>query len=211
MAGKTTLVSAVVEKLLNEKNAAQNWTAVAYFYFKHGQSNKNTFNSMLRALLDQLIEQDQASSTHFHGRIATEADANLCSTQVLRDLVKIALEDYQAVYMVLDGLDECEDGEAAKSINWLISLANSAAIGQDAKLRILFSGQRDGVLDSLLASQPSISLDTSAHLDDIHAYVQEFSNRIKDKFTLSTQIQQGIVSLVLSETKGTQTSNLTFR
>ncbi|TDZ24409.1 hypothetical protein Cob_v003428 [Colletotrichum orbiculare MAFF 240422] len=57
-AGKTTLVSAIVEKLLGENNLRASMSnSVSYFYFKQGTSDKSSHNSFLRAVLAQLLDQ----------------------------------------------------------------------------------------------------------------------------------------------------------
>ena len=53
--GKTTLMSAVIEKLLDDKRSNTNQHCIAYFYFKHKRLDKDTYNSLLRAILEQLI------------------------------------------------------------------------------------------------------------------------------------------------------------
>ncbi|KAM4057427.1 WD domain, G-beta repeat domain-containing protein [Hirsutella rhossiliensis] len=81
-------------------------------------------------------------------------------------------------------------------------MTNSGLSEEYAKLRIIFSGQRDGVLDALLSSQASISLETSAHEEDIQEYCQQMCNQIQDKFKMTSSMRQEILSLVINEAKG---------
>ncbi|KAK4466013.1 hypothetical protein QBC42DRAFT_335816 [Cladorrhinum samala] len=208
-AGKTTLVSSIVEKLLAErsnslKNSPHSELALAYFYFKHGQDDKNTLNGMLRAFLEQLIDQDLGVSRHFHELINTMSGVNLRSTKTLEGLVQTCLEGYRATYLILDGLDECADGEALKTIEWVLSLVSHQHEPTDttAKIRIALAGQHDGVMDIPLASHPSISLDHAGHRQDIHSYTETFVHKIQEKFNLSANLKEEIVSLVLKEAEG---------
>ncbi|KAK3996549.1 hypothetical protein QBC44DRAFT_317159 [Cladorrhinum sp. PSN332] len=204
-AGKTTLVSAIIERLLAEKSSNhRGQSAVAYFYFKDGQEDKNTFNAMLRALLEQLIGQDQAASIYFHELVSSTSGVNLRATKTLQDFVMKSVQGYQASYLVLDGLDECANGEASKIIDCFLSLVSPQPQSTDAgtKLRVILAGQRDGVLDTRLASHPSISLDHAGHLNDIRFYTEAFGEKIQAKFKLSADMKQEIVSLVLTEADG---------
>ncbi|KAI0857460.1 WD40 repeat-like protein [Xylaria cubensis] len=196
-AGKTTLMSVVIEKLLEEKK-----DCVAYFYFKQKQPNKESHNSSLRALLLQLIERDSTVSDHLSEKMLSIESVNLRSTKVLESLVKTALETYRISYIVLDGLDECAPNEAAKSVKWFLSLINGGLTGTNVALRILFCGQRDGTLDKLLSEQPSISLEVSGHVEDIRQYCRGFATRIREKFQIPPEMEEEIIQKVTNEAQG---------
>lgn len=142
-AGKTTLISAIVEKLLDDKYSEGNKPCIAYFYFKQKQPSKETHNSLLRALLTQIIDRDPTMSDHIFKEVLSVEGVNLRSTSRLQTLVKTALESYSISYIVLDGLDECAPTEAEKSINWFLSLVNGGLSDINARLRVLFCGQRE--------------------------------------------------------------------
>ncbi|KAI1740463.1 WD40 repeat-like protein [Xylaria scruposa] len=196
-AGKTTLMSVVIEKLLEEKK-----DCVAYFYFKQKQPNKVSHNNSLRALLLQLVERDSTLSDHLSGRISSVESVNLRSTKVLEGLVKAALETYRISYIILDGLDECASNEAAKSVGWFLSLIKGGLMGTNVALRVLFCGQRDGTLDKLLSGQSSVSLETHGHFEDIRQYCQRFAVRIREKFNISLEMEEEIINKVTNEAQG---------
>ncbi|KAI0549688.1 WD40 repeat-like protein [Xylaria curta] len=196
-AGKTTLMSVVIEKLLEEKR-----DCVSYFYFKQKQPNKESHNSSLRALLLQLVERDSTISDHLFEKISSTESVNLRSTKVLESLVKTALESYRISYIVLDGLDECAPNEAAKSVGWFLSLIYGGLAGTNVALRVLFCGQRDGTLDKLLSEHPSISLEVSGHVEDICQYCRGFARRIREKFEIPLEMEEDIIQKVTSEAKG---------
>ncbi|KAM5382761.1 hypothetical protein ACJZ2D_002344 [Fusarium nematophilum] len=200
-AGKTTLMSTVVEKLLNEKLSSDRQNSVSYFYFKYRQ--KNTHNSFLRAFLDQLINQNIHLSSVVSDELSNMEAVNLRATKKLEELVKEALETYRNSFLVLDGLDECSEEQTEATVEWLLSLINNGR--QGLPLRILLSGQRDGVLDRLLEPYPSISLDASetpAHVEDIRQYCERFCDKIVKKFKLSQELKDDILSMVMRESNG---------
>ncbi|KAM0247081.1 hypothetical protein ACHAP5_004361 [Fusarium lateritium] len=199
-AGKTTLMSTVIERLLREKRLNGSGTSVVYFYFKY--SCKRAHNGFLRAILEQLISQNTTLSGQLFDDLSDIEGENLRKTERLQHLVKEALETSRVSFMVLDGLDECPKDEAEKTVEWLLSIFQEQSAG--STLRIIFSGQRDGVLDRLLKPYPSISLDASttpAHTHDINRYCAEFCTRIQQEFDVSPELQHEILTKV---TEGAQ-------
>ncbi|OTA54440.1 hypothetical protein K449DRAFT_439336 [Hypoxylon sp. EC38] len=200
--GKTTLMSVVIEDLLNNRRPGVNNHCVVYFYFKHKQPEKESHNSLLRAILEQLIDQDSSMSDHLFEETTGIEGTNLRSTKTLEKLVRTGLESYLISYIVLDGLDECARDEASKSVKWFLSLLNGGLDNTSATLRVLFCGQRDGTLDNLLAGQASISLEASGHTDDVRRYCQDICQKIQQKFDISPEMGEDIVSRVTNEAQG---------
>ncbi|KAI1120105.1 hypothetical protein F5Y10DRAFT_290315 [Nemania abortiva] len=201
-AGKTTLMSAVIEELQERKReSVVKDCCVAYFFFKHNHVDKDSHNSLLRAILEQLIEQDPIMSDHLFREISVIEGTKLRSTQTLEKLVRAALRSYQISYMILDGLDECLRGEASKSISYFLSITKEEWKGPDATLRVLFCGQRDGILDKLLVDQPQISLESTHHVEDIRLYCETFCKQIGTKFGIAPSMEEDIASRVAGEAR----------
>ncbi|KAF4484481.1 Ankyrin repeat and KH domain-containing protein 1 [Colletotrichum fructicola Nara gc5] len=203
-AGKTTLVSSIVERLLQSVNPSVNLAShsVAYFYYKHGNIDKNTHNASLRAILEQLIDQDTLSSQEFLREVLSQAEVNVRSTKSLEALTLRALAQRQLSFLVLDGLDECATGEAEATIRWLLSLIDEKLDSKSSRLRVIVSGQRNGVLDHMLSSQLSISLESSQHIDDMREYCRRQCARIKTKFNISSALEESIITRVIEAAKG---------
>ncbi|KAI1752664.1 WD40 repeat-like protein [Xylaria castorea] len=201
-AGKTTLVSVIIEELLDSKCSNEKRHCVAYFYFKQKQPNKMSHNSSLRALLLQLVELDSTISDHLFEKMSSIEGVNLRSTKVLESLVKTVLESSRISYIVLDGLDECAPNEAAKCVEWFLSLVNGGLAETNAALRVLFCGQRDGTLDKLLSNQPSISLEASGHVEHIRQYCRGFAEKIREKFKIPLEMEEEIIIKVSNEAEG---------
>ncbi|KAJ8131792.1 hypothetical protein O1611_g1828 [Lasiodiplodia mahajangana] len=199
-AGKTTLMSTVIEHLETETSNDRK-CCVAYFYFKHNEKDKRGHKSLLRAILAQLIAHDDVLSDHFIHEMSAIDRRELPLTETLERLVRAALAFYQVSYVVLDGLDECPRNEATKSVNWFLSILQDQTQPAKAALRLLFCGQNDGNLETLLAGQPSISLGVKEHHEDIHRYCQALSKQITKRFGVE-DMEQYITSRVTEEAKG---------
>ncbi|RYO82995.1 hypothetical protein DL762_006330 [Monosporascus cannonballus] len=198
-AGKPTLVSAIVEKLLDETRLSADTRCMAYFYFKHNQPDKESHNSLLRAILEQLISRDAILSDHLFEQISSAEGVNLRSNKTLENLIRASMENYEIAYVVIDGLDETTPDESEKTVNWLLSLITRGLEDAKPKLRVLICGQRDGLLDNVLAPYPSMSLETSGHQADIHGYCQRFCARIRAKFGIQPSMEEDIVSRVVGK------------
>ncbi|CCC08172.1 unnamed protein product [Sordaria macrospora k-hell] len=185
--GKSTLMATVIERLLSDMTPG---VALAYFYFRRQNADKdNNFNGLLRALLGQLYDRDPVLATHIE--MQTSKHDGLRS-QVLQELVSTAVETYPTTYIVLDGLDECANEEEERTIKWLLALCDNSP-----GLRILFSGQRDGVLDHFL-NHPSQRIQSSStqHLaiyEKLEHRLQKDSSRAKSKCKAATRILSYVV------------------
>ena len=190
-------MATVIERLLSDMTPG---VALAYFYFRRQNADKdNNFNGLLRALLGQLYDRDPVLAAHIE--MQTSKHDGLRS-QVLQELVSTAVGTYPTTYIVLDGLDECANEEEERTIKWLLALCDHSP-----GLRILFSGQRDGVLDHLLRSSKlahSILLDTApGHVGDIRGYCQRLARNIQAKFKPKLSLEREIEDLVSRKADGT--------
>lgn len=198
-------MSSIVERLLEEHCFEETNcdTLVAYFYFKHDQTEKKTHNSFLRAVMEQIICRDPTLSDHLFDDLASISGVNLRSTRDLESLISTSIEYFRTCFIIIDGLDEAAPGEADRLLKWLLPSANGKAPENKTSIRLLFSGQRDGILDYELSGQPTITLDTASEHDaDIVNYSAQIGARIRSKFSISSEMEHEIVSQVTSQASG---------
>lgn len=149
------------------------------------------------------MTQDPVLCDFLFDKLGSMEGVNLRSTKTLESLIMTSLGDYRACFIVLDGLDEAASGEATKSVNWLLSLVKGRFPDNESSIRVLFCGQRDGILDTLLSNQPSISLEVfPAHAADIRLYCTQICAGIRQKFGISSEIEEDIISRVTENAKG---------
>jgi hypothetical protein len=195
-------MSAVVEKFQEEMVQLRNCNcSMSYFYFNE-QPAKRTHRDFLRALLDQLITQQAALSYEFVEEFFS-IDPSQLSTDRLQKYARTALASYNTSYLLVDGLNECAKDDATKSVEWLLSLTETGTDGFTTSVRVLVSGQRDGILDVLLESEPSISFETLGHSADIHKYCEEISRKIQVRLETTDELRELIVSRVSGQAQGT--------
>ncbi|KAI8650419.1 hypothetical protein NCS57_01375600 [Fusarium keratoplasticum] len=199
-AGKTTLTSRVVNYLQSRKDMLKG--PILYFYFKSRQEDKRSMGGMLRALLKQLIHQEDSAVDYMRERWSSASESDLTSLPVLQESVQDCLATQQGGTIVLDGLDECQDErgtcqEPRMIIDWIQNNLISEARLQGYPIRVLVSSQHVNFLEKELTEHPSIRLDQDAgHLHNIQAYAKSKASRIQERFFLTDSKRDSIVEKV---------------
>jgi hypothetical protein len=173
-----------------------------YFYCRQDDVGKNSFNGILRGLLSQLVQQDDVLLDHLYEECSTLSEATLGSTGVLKEFLNTCFKSSNLTFVVIDGLDECKEGEGEKAIVWLISIFEEIEKANPGSLRILCSSQRDGVLDKPLSSATIISLECHEHKQDIELYSRQWSSKIGQKFNLDDVLEKDICTRVSATADG---------
>lgn len=163
---------------------------------------------MLRAFLIQLVDQDDSLIEHIYQKCSSATSSELRTISTLKQLAEEILKSQQRWLIVLDGLDECGDGQNMKResegiIEWFKHSVIPSSHSQGGSVRLLLAGQRDGVLDQHLSGYPNIKLDTiDAHLRDIRNYAKSRAADIQRRFSLSQDSKAEIINKVTAASKG---------
>ncbi|KAH6624506.1 hypothetical protein B0J18DRAFT_456785 [Chaetomium sp. MPI-SDFR-AT-0129] len=219
--GKTILTSRVVQHL-QQRQERGNPTGcrflLLYFFFKHHQPDKRGFVPMLLSLLSQAVFQDEVLLDLVYQRCIQVDQQRIRSASLLRELAELVLEAQSICFVVVDALDECAGDQSVTAedaqgqvIDWLESLMrhsqprnHEASSGpSDRCIRLLISGQRNGLLERRLRHWPTVQVDSSlSHMNDIKTYCEAESLRIQQKFGAPEDARLGIVGKVTSTAKG---------
>ncbi|GAW14444.1 hypothetical protein ANO14919_038470 [Xylariales sp. No.14919] len=203
-AGKTLIASTIINKL--RADAGPCHRTCLFFYFKHSSDTKRSMASMLRALLTQLMHQDNTLIPEFHEKCSAFSNAEARQLHNLKTWTVELLRSQNACAIVLDGLDECYkhgNSDSKKILEWFLSSVMPDCQKEGATIRLLVLGQRDGDLDPFLMDFPSIQLDReSSHSNDLRLFTQKRASEIGQRFGLDLEEQQGIVRRVTDTAKG---------
>ncbi|EWC43627.1 hypothetical protein DRE_01514 [Drechslerella stenobrocha 248] len=111
--GKTILSSTIIESLTPKQN-------LLYFYFDFTDQKKQTFDSLIRALISQLYRQSTEASQELSSLFASCQDGgrqperqSLCQT-FLRMIKRL-----KEVWIVIDALDECQGTDRETLTSWM--------------------------------------------------------------------------------------------
>ncbi|KAM0431361.1 hypothetical protein ACHAPT_005337 [Fusarium lateritium] len=204
-AGKTTLTSRIINFLQSQTDTLKG--PILYFYFKNRQEDKRSMVGMLRALLHQLLYQDDSAADYVRQRWSSLSQIEFTSLLVLQELVQDCLATPRGGTIILDGLDECQDGQSTARepcaiIDWIHKLTSEAR-SQSYPIRALVSSQHVDFLERELTENPSIRLDQDAgHLRNIQAYARSEGIRIQKRFSLTDRKRDSIVEKVSDSSNG---------
>ncbi|KAK4181968.1 hypothetical protein QBC35DRAFT_396889, partial [Podospora australis] len=178
--GKTTLVSQIIDHLRMQQSKSTG--RLVFFYFKHGSDfTKNSMSAMLRALLAQLLFQDDDLVSYLHQNIAEVNDSESLSQETLQSLTETSLQKQPKVLVILDGLDESGvdmdiQGKVAHDIiKWFEDLMKHPTPGCSctSNIKLLIAAQRDGSIDCLLSTFSQIRLENNpSHEQEIRWYAR---------------------------------------
>ncbi|OCL10848.1 hypothetical protein AOQ84DRAFT_425849, partial [Glonium stellatum] len=177
-AGKTILASRIIGTIQSLEKS--NPISVVFFYCKHNDPERNTFCAIAKDILAQLLNANDGLLPYILEKAASSGHTVLQSLDLAKHLLEIALKSLEKVYVVIDGLDECERKEKKKITTWFREMIDDLAGTDSDNLRCLFFSQDDGEIGKLLAAKASIvkitAHDTKA---DIEKYISIQSEKIQ--------------------------------
>ena len=188
--GKTILASFIIEHLTEQRDSN-----VVYFYCKHSESGKNTFEDILRSITAQLVARDTMLSAHLCEKLASIDPSSISAS--IEEATIDAIQSQGRLTIVVDGVDEMPETEAKRTLDWLQKI-------QPDDCRLLWLGQRTDALLSCLSSTRHLRLEHSEHLTDVKEYITELAGQLKQKFDLSTQTENTIASRIMNVAGSTQ-------
>lgn len=202
-AGKTVLTSTVVETI--QTLAATNDTVrLAYFYCKNGDENRNTFVSVARGLLSQLLRGNSDLVLHLYEKGNLQSgEVILLDRAMTKDLLEVATVDHhKTTYIIIDGIDECGRDERKEICSWFCGRVNRLPQEDFGTLRCLFISQEDGVAKKDLGMVPSIKMLPMYTRDDIKRYVALWHKKIEDKHGKLDPDKYPLTDIIMSSTQG---------
>ncbi|KAF1956409.1 hypothetical protein CC80DRAFT_446319 [Byssothecium circinans] len=196
-AGKTILASLVIE----EARKLQGVT-VAFFYCKYQDAERNTFLRVARGVLAQLFHQDEGLLTSFYDKASKSGQTTLETDSLAKELLKTATKSFQKLYIILDGIDECDRDHRKEIVSTFEGIWET--LGDNAKdsLRCLFVSQDDSAAAKDFARMVSLKVTQSDSAKDIRSYARIWSSKIQNKFGLDQERQSYIEDIVTEKADG---------
>ena len=180
----------------------QQGVSVVFFYCRYLDSERSTFLGLARGLLAQFLSQDDALLSHLHDRASTSGQTTLSTPSVAKDLLETSIRNCDKLYVVIDGLDECERDERRQIVAFFEDIHASLPQDEADSLRCLFLSQDDNIARKDFAKVPSLKI-TEAHTrNDILAYALPRSKEIQAKFGLTADRQYDIYQTIVKKAEG---------
>lgn len=166
--GKSVLASSIINHLVERGSCCQ------YFFIRHDDRTKRSLSLLLRSIAFQLATSVPAMMHRIEELVDEAIDFETVDPRIIWDRVFKSIilkwEYEQAVYWIIDGLDEAQDFRAV--VKTLTDIASSTV-----PLRILFTSRRTPDIQSMLErsaqSFPSATIQIEGHLEDLRRHVEE--------------------------------------
>jgi hypothetical protein len=199
--GKTILASIIVEESLTvaRLNSA---VSIAYFYCKEEDEQRNSFSSVVKSMLAQLLTQNPSLLPYLYDQCLKSGKVTLESRQECSRIFTTVLQAVPRTFIIVDGIDECEEKERKAIINIFTSLIDHRDI-DPGKIRVFFVSQALGDIKTALHMAEAFQLKEEHSKLDIENYAVKWSIKIKDRFPNMPEEARGqIVKLVCEGASG---------
>ena len=200
MTGKTILASLVVEEATKLLGAT-----VLYFYFRHGDPQRSSFTAIAKSLIAQTLIKDDLLYSYLFGAATDSKKPMLDTRKLAGELLDVCLKAVGKTYIVLDGLDECEEIEEKAIVDWFRKyVEQSATSNPQEPVRCVFFSQADSCTTSLLSKLPTLQITRSDNYADISYYSTQRARDIQAKFQCSDDEKLMISRSVTERAEGEQ-------
>ena len=193
--GKTILSSLVVDEFLD--NELQSGAGVAYFYFDYTKKETHTADYLLRSVLRQLSALKTPLPKpllDFHKVYSVRP----VFSSVLASVLALVVQEFSAVYLVIDALDEFEEGpDRTELLDYLTTLAQNS-------LR-LFVTSRPHPNDIKRRLSGLVRLDVEADPEDIRVFLNKTIENDPDALEIMEEdegLKDEIVNILMERAKG---------
>jgi hypothetical protein len=175
---------------------------VAFFYCRHKDSDRSTFLSVSRGLLSQFLSYDNDLLAYLYEKASSSGHSTLSTDVLARELLGVCIKNFEKLYVIIDGLDECERDERKQIITFLEDTWTSLPPKDVDSLRCLFLSQDDNVARKDHANMSSFKMNETHTKQDINAYCAVRSVEIGAKFHLSTDQQYDVQNILVTKAEG---------
>jgi hypothetical protein len=167
--------------------------AITCIYLNYKEQNEQTVSNLIASLLKQMVQDQPTTSANIKAHYEYHRDRSTRPIlNELIDVLKLEIETYSKVFIVVDALDECERHETRENL-----------------YKVLRSFTTAGTVRLLITSRavPSIAkyfqrrerLDIQAHNHDIKKYLE---GRIAAGPQHIKQLQEIIASQIVQSAEG---------
>lgn len=190
----TSLVVEEAKKLVD--------VTVAFFYCRYEDPDRNTFVAVARGVLSQLLIQDDSLIPYLYEKTSRSGQTSLKTESLAKELLETAIKNHRKLYVIIDGIDECDRDQRKEIVSTFESLWESLPPADVDSLRCLFVSQDDSAARRDFARITKLKITESDTKQDISAYANGWSMKIKDKFVLSQDYQQFVEDMISERAEG---------
>jgi hypothetical protein len=208
--GKTMISIGIIERVLLPQTLPQSdHVVVTYFFCQNDNYELNTIESIVKGLILRLVKQQEGLKASLRDRWDT---TNNCFEQDItkwRTLWEILVEmldrcECQRVYIIVDGLDECQDDGMADFLREIVR----TGVQYPSKVKwLLTSRPLDSAEQALLTEndQVQVSLELNLHhiSKAVKSYIEFKVNELYRRHKYPEAMRQRITSELSEKAEGT--------
>lgn len=174
--GKTVLASIAIDDCEKDTKAQ-----TAYFYCKHGDPERTTFISVLKAILRQLLSPQHVLLSWCYDQFMGSNQSSPAE-KVCREMVRMTFLNTDKIFIIIDGVDECEPKESKLILNFFGQLVSECESQDPGKLRVMFVSRDEPELRKNLSTFREVALRSDDNERDMKRFIDEWCRKIQSKF-----------------------------
>jgi hypothetical protein len=179
----------------------------SFFYCHDGDPTSSSAVGILKGLVDQLLTQFPQMLPPCHTRRTSSGEPSLRSSTITKKLFEDFCETIPKLFIIIDGLDECEKDERRYVLDVLTEVVGLCDTKEPGKLRLLLVSQDYVDIRSSAISRMAPKILQISDIDnesDIRAFTEVWVDRIASKFSPFTDaMSEYLRNLTVANAKGT--------
>jgi hypothetical protein len=206
--GKTVLASLIIEECKKKEGFT-----VFYFYCARSDPLRRTCLSVLKGLLHQALKSQRELVPVCHDKITDNGYQTLNNVESAKGLLDLAFENLPGIFVVIDGLDECDGPDIKMILDFLNKEVSRCDNYSPGKLRVLITSWFMPEIKKRLDEASILEMVDRDNEADIEAYVKNevTSMNQERRYNLDAQQQRDIIDLTCRGSKGETTPDCPWR
>ncbi len=180
--------SVMSTQLIDFMKAAKSF--VIYHFCTYSYASSTSYEQILRSLLLQLLRKDCDLASHVYSKFVL--DKKSPSVSALEHLLQVLLTSLPSepcrreyIWILLDGLDECEADKQARLVSLMNQVASNSSSSGSTICKVLVSSRPTHILAKRLGKKQTLSLaDEKTSLEEaIRQYASQRMQSLYQKFS----------------------------
>jgi len=196
------LASVIIEESLKLAQVKPTSISVAFFYCIDHDLQRNRFSCAAKAILAQLLIQNSALLPYLYDECLKSGRVTLESPRECERILRTVLLAVPKIYLIIDGIDECDPRERKLLLRFFTSVIDDDAI-EPGKLRGMFISQESNDIRTALLAAEKLKLCDEHLVKDIREYTLVRAAIIQQRFTgMQDRAREYLVKLVCDGAEG---------
>ena len=188
--------------MMVEKAVRLGSCTVAYFYCKYKDGRRDNFKVIARALLNQMVRQNQDLVPYLYEECVCSGQVVLDSEKQLRTLLEIVCQGLEDGFLIIDGIDECDTVERRKVLTFMPPLVEKANEDQENTMRGLFISRDEGDIRRMLSQAVIRQIGVNDNSPDTRTFTASQVSKLVEKFEISEAMGVNLISMITGRAKG---------